>query len=243
MQHNPTKFLSGRIFNAMSVQNSSVGAVIWDLISTSAIISVPSTTTIISLAWQSSHTKGIRVVIPRLCHQFVGTYQCPLLFYTYLCILGAGWRHLLPPPQLPFKGVLRQLWALCPQPLHQKHLIPFCSCSLQLFWFLPWPLVSCWFLLSFLKPPNCWGVLVAVLYGSSTTTCSCTICSLRLTTLSFPSNWANLDWTPSWGQPFCSDSGLWSVVTSSGYITFISSYKWHMESHHCLWSQWKRQSL
>ena len=48
----PTNFLSGRIFNPISVQNPSVRAEIWDPVSTSAIVSTPYTTTLASCMTQ-----------------------------------------------------------------------------------------------------------------------------------------------------------------------------------------------
>ena len=60
LSHNipPIKFLSGGILNPISVQNPTVRAEILDPVSASVIVSNPSTTTIASLAWPSSCTKG-----------------------------------------------------------------------------------------------------------------------------------------------------------------------------------------
>ena len=82
-----------------------------------------------------------------------------------------------------------------------------------------------------------------ILCGSFTATCSCVICSLRLVMPSYPSDWANLAWTPSLGQSSCSDSILWTAVMSWGYSTPISSYKKHIELCNYLWRPWKRQFL
>ena len=104
LRHNipPNKSNSWRILNPISVQNPSVRAESWDPVSTSALVSTPSTTTIASLAWLSSHTKGSGL-----------WYQgsAGLLVHTDVpgsppldCVsLGAGWSHLLPSPNFHLK--------------------------------------------------------------------------------------------------------------------------------------------
>ena len=124
-----------------------------------------------------------------------------------------------------------------------KTFNPLWSHPSPFFWFLPLPLALHWFPLPHPAPPNCWALLIAVLYGFCTATCSCVICSLKLAISSFPSDWADPTWTPSWGQSSCSDSALWTAVMCWGYVILISSYKKHMEFLHCLWSKWKRCSL
>ena len=69
----------------------------WDQVSTSAIISTPSTTTIASLAWPSSHTKDqgcdTQIMLPGCWYLLTSL----ALHHLVVHLGGAGWRCPLPP--------------------------------------------------------------------------------------------------------------------------------------------------
>ena len=221
----PIKSPSGRILNPDSVQNLSVSAEIWAPSIHKYHHLHPFYHNYSLIGMGKYLYQGIRVVTPGFFCQFAGTYWCPWLPWTWLCILGSKLEASTTSPRFPFKGVLGHLHAPCAKPLYQKHFIPLLSHHLRLFWLLPWPLVLHWFLLPFLTPPNCQELLVAVICGQWTATQSCVICSLRLTMSSLPSDWADHTWSPSPGWSSCSDSALQAAVMRWGYIIPGSSYR------------------
>ena len=98
------KFLSGRIFNPLSTQNPSLRAEIWGPVSTGAVISIPSTTTLVSFICPNRCTKGSWLRFPDSFTSLPVFISVPGSPSPCSASQGAGWRCLLPPPTSHSKG-------------------------------------------------------------------------------------------------------------------------------------------
>ena len=85
----------GRIVYPNWKQNPSIKVETWDPVSTSAIVSTPTTTTVTLLEWPISHTKGLGLWYPCPEGDFP-RLNCILDSPLLCCMLGAGWRCLWP---------------------------------------------------------------------------------------------------------------------------------------------------
>ena len=90
--------LSGSILNPYSLQNPSVRADIWDPVSTSAVVSTPTTTTTASLAQPVSHTMGLGLWYWGSATSTFTLTDVPASPLPGCASWGAGWRWSQLPP-------------------------------------------------------------------------------------------------------------------------------------------------
>ena len=157
-------------------------------------------------------------MIPRFCYQFTGIHKHPWLPSTLLHISEDRLEVPTTSPCFPFEGVLGSLMS---QTLILKTFDPPVVTSLANVSIFTLTLsimliaITISFTPQLLKVTGCSFLLLLYCHSQL----------LNLMVSSFLSARTDLAQTPSPGQSSCSDSALWTAVTSWRYVFLVSLYK------------------